>query len=477
MKYHNLLLVGLLLLAGCQNSEPPLFNEGPIFIEGHIDNAKDKVVLLTTLELTGRIEHTAKIDSMGNFSFFVDVLSSHDNFISYGGNSVSIYLDPGDSLYINANGANFEKTITYSGDNEKFNQCLRMFFSEFEEALISDKFFEKKNELEPDEFKKFAFSFFKEMDSKVNSIYQVVQPQKEARVWMNTYNKYRLAEDLLEYAMHNNKNLPDNYYDFENQFLENNDYVMNCSQYYEDFIAKYYLGYIIPKIEGFEEVVSKLQEQNYDGLDAMFNFISDNITDNTIKNLILTRAMNSFINFDYKMADSIYNKYSQIVNDITCQNFIQYRIDKARAQPRLVMTIDDLTNIEFVGEIFQELKQECRNKVIYLDIWGTWCGGCINSFPYLNKLYEELQNENIEFVYLCVHSNENIWQKSIKDNNLKGLHYLLTNDQFSVISEKFNCDGLPRYIIIDKDGLIVDDDAKSPYRGALKDELLALINK
>jgi len=477
MKHYSLLFFGVILLSSYRNPEPRLFNEGPVVIQGHIDNTVGNVVLFTALELTGRVEHIAKIDSNGNFNFSVEVLGSHDNFLSYGGDLVTIFLEPGDSLYLTADGTDFENTLIYSGDNGKFNQCLKMFFIEFEKALISEKFFEKKTDLAPNEFKRFAFYFFKAMDLYADSIYQVVQPQEETKEWMYNYTKYRLAEDLLEYGMHHSNDLSKDYYDFENQFLDQDNYSMHCSQYYEDFIEKYYFEYVISKVDGFEEVATKIQDQTYEGLDVLIDFLHDHLSNSTAKNLILTRFMNDFISYDYKIVDSIYNKYSQIVKDVTCQNFILQRIDNAKSLPVLVKTLNDLVSLEFAGKIFQEIKEECSGKVLYIDIWGTWCGGCLNSFPYSNKLYEELQDKNIEFVYLCVHSDESDWQKVIRDYNLKGKHYLLTEDQKAVLSEKFNCYGVPRYIIIDKGGTIVDDVAKNPYSGALKDELLTLINK
>lgn len=470
-------LLAPILITVLQNPESQLFNEGPIFIEGHIDNTEGDVVLLTTLELTGRVEHTAKLDSMGNFSFKSDVLSSHDNYIYYGGDIVTIYLNPGDSLKLTANGANFENSLEYSGDNDKFNHCLQKFFVEFKKALISDRFFEKKNDLEPNQFKEYAFNFFKKMDAIGDSICIAVQPPEEVKTWITTYNKYRLAEDLLEYGMHKNNHLSTNYYDFEQLFLDNSEYVMHCSQYYEDFIEKYYLGYIMPKIEGFDKVISGLQEQTYEGLNLVINFLDENTSNSTVKNLLITRFMNDFIDFDYKIADTLYNKFSKVVNDLTCQNFILQRIDNVRSLPPIVKTIDDLVNLKLVGGIFKEISEECRNKVLYIDIWGTWCGGCINAFPYSNKLHEELSNENIEFIYLCVHSDESNWKKVINEYSIRGKHYLLSNDQFAVISEKFNCYGVPRYIIVNKDGVIVDEVAKLPYSEALKDELLILLSE
>ncbi len=220
MKLYPQLLLGLVILVSCQKQKTLIFNEGPVIVEGQIENASNKTILISALELTGGVNHVAKIDTNGCFRFSINVLSAHDNFLHYGGDLVSIFLEPNDSLYFSADGSNFEKTIKYAGKNAKFNQSLQMFFVEFRNVLESEKFFEKKRDLAPNEFKAFASDFFGKMDSKLDSITKIVQPDKDAVAWMNAYLKYRLAEDLIEYGKHHEKDLPPDYFDFEIDFLQ-----------------------------------------------------------------------------------------------------------------------------------------------------------------------------------------------------------------------------------------------------------------
>lgn len=459
-----------------QEQKTLIFNEGPVVIQGHIENPKSKTILLTNIELVGRVEHVANIDSTGNFVFSIDVLSPHDNYLRHGGDVVTIFLEPNDSLYLTADGSDFEKSVRYTGDNSKFNQCLQIFFIEFVKALNSEDFLTKKNTYKPTEFKKYAASFFGIMDEKVDSINEIFQSNSEVKIWMKTFNKYRLAEELLEYGMHNKNTLPIDYYDFEDKFLVQSDYNMLCSQYYEDFIEKYYLSYKLAMVDGFEDVVNEYREQTYAGLSTVFDFLDKNLSNSTVKSLLLTRFANDYIEEDYKTVESIFNKFSQIVDDITCQNFILKQIESRKVKPINAETLHDLMKLKNVGRIFEEIQTRCPQKVLYIDIWGTWCGACLNSFPYSTILHEELQEKNIEFVYICVKSDESDWQKVISEYNLKGSHFLLTDIQFEILAENFNCYSVPRYIVIDKNGIIVDEVAKNPKSAELKNELLTLIN-
>lgn len=479
MKPFKLFFFGLIVLASCtrenQTQDNHIFSEGPVVVKGQILNAENKTVQLDNLELTGRVNNVAKLDSMGNFEISIKVLSPHDNYLTHNGQTLTIFTEPNDTIIISANGSDFEKTISYSGSNADFNQSLKLFFEEFLKLLETKEFFIKKSDLSPNEFKTFASDFFNIMESKIDSIVKITKPKKNAIAWMRNYVKYRLAEDLIEYGDHHQADLTVDYYDFETDFIQTGEFDLQCSQYYEDFIEKYYLGYKLSQADGFQEMATKFQEQTYDGLELAFEFIDRNISNQIVKNLSITRFCNMFVEFDYPIVDSIFNTFTTYVNDITCQNYILQRLDNIKNEIALVNDLNDLSNTDFIGEIFREIQNENQGKVLYIDVWGTWCGGCIGALPSSNNLYKELNKDKIEFIYLCINSTKENWRKVINEYELQGKNYLLTKDQSAKLSEKFNFYGVPRYLIIDKKGKIVDYNAKHPYSSALKVELEKLM--
>ena len=78
---------------------------------------------------------------------------------------------------------------------------------------------------------------------------------------------------------------------------------------------------------------------------------------------------------------------------------------------------------------------------------------------------------------LCYSSNENDWKNVLKEYKIKGDHYLLASDQFSYFSKMFDINSAPRYILINKMGLIVNSNFRPPmepngYLSALKNNLM-----
>jgi thiol-disulfide isomerase/thioredoxin len=292
---------------------------------------------------------------------------------------------------------------------------------------------------------------------------------------LHTYVKYRKAEDLLEYGKHHQSILDSTYYDFIPDYIEPDKYAMECSQYFDDFIYKYYFEQKMSQIDGFIEMIKKYKDRTYDGLEGYIEFIDINESNEFVKQIILTNAMNNLLEQDYSLVYSLFDEYAHVVRNITYQNFILKRIDEKAHEPILVNSSTELEKLNYIGEVFREIHQTHKGKVLYIDLWGTWCGGCINSFPYINKLREEFDNEKLEFVFLCIQSSKGNWEKVKSEQKLKGTHYLLSDDQAKILSEQFNFLGVPRYVVIDKSGNIFDANAKAPYSNGLKDELKSLL--
>jgi thiol-disulfide isomerase/thioredoxin len=113
--------------------------------------------------------------------------------------------------------------------------------------------------------------------------------------------------------------------------------------------------------------------------------------------------------------------------------------------------------------ILDDLKDKYKGYVLYIDIWGTWCGPCYENFKYAPTIKKAFENKKVAFIYLCSTCNKEKWEKDIKEYNLDGEHVFLTSEQNATLSKEFKIIGVPRFIIIDKKGKIVDDNATRPY--------------
>ena len=114
-----------------------------------------------------------------------------------------------------------------------------------------------------------------------------------------------------------------------------------------------------------------------------------------------------------------------------------------------------------------------KGKFVYIDIWATWCGPCVREIPFLQKLEEKYHDKNIVFVSISIDKQNDIdkWKKMVKDKELGGVQLLADNDWNSDFVKAFGVKSIPRFILINPNGVVVKAVADRPSDPELVKEL------
>lgn len=118
-----------------------------------------------------------------------------------------------------------------------------------------------------------------------------------------------------------------------------------------------------------------------------------------------------------------------------------------------------------------------RGKYVYIDVWATWCGPCKAEIPFLTTIEHDYSAKNIHFVSLSVDQMKDKakWHSYVKDNKLQGIQVMSDKDFNADFIKKFNINSIPRFILIDPAGKIVDADAKRPSDPELRKQFDLLL--
>ncbi len=98
--------------------------------------------------------------------------------------------------------------------------------------------------------------------------------------------------------------------------------------------------------------------------------------------------------------------------------------------------------------------QSLRGKVVFLNVWATWCGPCREEMPSMQTLYDDFKG-NKDFVMLAASqdtSGRSVVASYVAKN---GFHFTILLDPENKISETYDVSGVPETFIIDRKGQIV----------------------
>jgi len=217
-----------------------------------------------------------------------------------------------------------------------------------------------------------------------------------------------------------------------------------------------------------------LKNLTYDrSLNALRLAVSDKsiITNTTVKEqLIFTIA-----NFSMEHTDSLDLFYKTFEDFTKNKNNLSKIIAKYHSLKGLGKG-NNLPDFKFYDKNDKLVSLESlKGNVLFIDVWATWCKPCIKEIKPSNKLQAKLLDKNIKFVNICIESKKDSWLGIINDNEFNGINLFCPKEKEEEFKRNYLIESLPRYIIVDKNGIIYDFNAKEPSAKESEYELIKLL--
>jgi thiol-disulfide isomerase/thioredoxin len=450
--------VGLALLAACSTeptpSEPVVQD---VIISGTITNGSGGDVKIAASDF----ENVAPVNEDGTFSTAFQIEEAGQYFISYGGEHAKIHLAPGFELDITLDTEQFDESISFSGNGAGPNNYLAGLYM-LNEKHDEEMPYNERYLLTPEDYKADASARFDECMDYLNMCSQKFQLDKEFVEQQQISLEYERGIALYDYEASaeyyqevEEVELPEDWYSFVDELgkedpamLENKEYVRFMSTHLRTLTNKEF---------------SEVEPDSGDELafDRMhLNNIDKTLTAQEVKDFFLHRSMMDVVrHYGTKDLDEVVEIFKAKCKDQECIKEVMAALAEwaplKPGQPAPNFTAEDrdgnkVTLKDLVG------------KVLYIDVWATWCGPCMGEVPHLARLEEELEGQPVEFVKVSIDENAEAWHTMISDLEMGGTQLLGEAAWDSEICENYKINGIPRFILIDAEGNIVDANAPRP---------------
>lgn len=104
--------------------------------------------------------------------------------------------------------------------------------------------------------------------------------------------------------------------------------------------------------------------------------------------------------------------------------------------------------------------EDFKGKVVYLDLWASWCVPCRAENPKLKALYAKYKNDDrVAFISIAVSDGVGAWKKALLQDKPDWIQLF---DKNGIVNDAYVATSIPQFVIIDKQGKIVDLNAPRP---------------
>lgn len=125
-------------------------------------------------------------------------------------------------------------------------------------------------------------------------------------------------------------------------------------------------------------------------------------------------------------------------------------------------------------KIIETILAKHKNKVVFIDLWATWCSPCLNAMQEFRTTKNEFRNKNVAFVYLTNGSSpRKLWEEKIK--GIGDEHYYLTAAQWEYIMDHFGFEAIPSYLLFNKERVLKNKFTAFPGNAEVKDMIKGLL--
>ena len=458
--------LSVLIFASCSNNSTITFS-------GVITNPDSNVITLN-IPYSQTHDTIATIAKDGSFKATIEISDPHIANLLNGDAYLKLNLVPGAKLNIKFDGTELKSgkadNVTITGDG-----------SESSALLLNMRNADTNNNLRAvlalpaDEFEK-TVTTDAMLLSKMIEEFESSNPGNETFLEMlQLEQKVLLAQKYDYFVMYHARfapndtlPIPEEYKTFSETIATDNYEAFKEIRVYQQFVINEHTSKVENQIkdEGINERSAEFVNREIDVIKTLE-------VPQIVKDELGNRLLGSYTYQPDSIKDVMKERYTEIItNKKYTEAFTDLLAQLEKLQPGAFAPTFAYNDINGAKVSSEDLK----GKVIYIDVWATWCGPCKAEIPHLKKMEEELHEQDIAFVSISVDNDKSAWEDMVAEKELKGYQLFAPEAWDSEIIKNYAIRGIPRFIMIDKEGKLVNANASRPSNPETKEKLIELAN-
>ena len=97
----------------------------------------------------------------------------------------------------------------------------------------------------------------------------------------------------------------------------------------------------------------------------------------------------------------------------------------------------------------EQALSEHKGEVVYLDFWASWCGPCRKSFPWMNEIQAQYQQQGFSVISINLDADKMLAEKFLIETPA---NFTVIYDPKGKIAKHFKIQGMPSSMLIGRDG-------------------------
>ncbi|PQJ72186.1 TlpA family protein disulfide reductase [Polaribacter butkevichii] len=422
-------------------------------ISGKIEEGRSKQIIVSN-SLSRKVLDTISVNVDGTFNDTIKLKKGYYN-LKYGRGKVPMYLETGYNLNITANAKFLDSTLTITGNGSAENHFLKerknkvKAFNGSENFYMLDEinFTQKLNEEKEIQNKLLVnnktisanFKSAQQRDIEYNYLSALANYENYHRYYAKEPD-FNVSKEFLDPLKNVNYNHEEDYSSFKA---------------YKVLVAKYYREKAkqLSDAENIPEDVARVQTYAA-------------VASNTMKTDLLNSAI-----FGITITKDLNDYYNAFKTGATDQDQLK-KVEDYYSKLKLIQVGEPSPKFEgyenFAGGTTS--LDDLKGKYIYIDVWATWCGPCLAQIPALKEMEKAYHGKNIQFLSISVDKPKDYekWKLMIKDKELGGVQLLADINFDSEFIKDYVIKGIPKFILLDPEGKIVNTNAPRPSEEELK---------